>query len=35
MKTDSTELRINTELVEEKSLKELNTILENLNLETK
>ena len=35
LKTDSTELRINTELIEEKSLSELNTVLENLNLETK
>ena len=35
LKTDSTELRINTELIEEKSLAELNTVLENLNLETK
>jgi hypothetical protein len=34
LKTDSTELRINTELIEEKSLAELNTMLENLNLET-
>tara|TARA_R110002033_G_scaffold59871_1_gene109765 strand:+ start:56 stop:442 length:387 start_codon:yes stop_codon:yes gene_type:complete len=34
LKTDSTELRINTELIEEKSLAELNTVLENLNLET-
>tara|TARA_R110002111_G_scaffold2_3_gene21 strand:+ start:2105 stop:2491 length:387 start_codon:yes stop_codon:yes gene_type:complete len=35
LKTDSTELRINTELIEEKSLAELKTVLENLNLETK
>ena len=35
LKTDSTEFRINTELIEEKSLAELNTVLENLNLETK
>ena len=35
LKTDSTELRINTELIEKKSLAELNTMLENLNLETK
>lgn len=35
LKTDSTELRINTELIEEKSLAELNTVLGNLNLETK
>ena len=34
LKTDSTELRINTELVEKNSLEELNTVLENLNLET-
>ena len=35
LKTDSTELRINTELIEKKSLSELNSVLENLNLETK
>jgi hypothetical protein len=35
LKTDSTELRINTELIEKNSLAELNTVLENLNLETK
>jgi hypothetical protein len=35
LKTDSTELRINTVLIEEKSLAELNTVLENLNLVTK
>ena len=35
LKTDSTELRINTQLIEENSLAELNTVLENLNLETK
>ncbi len=35
LKTDETELTINTELIEEKSLAELNTVLENLNLETK
>ena len=35
LKTDSTELRINTELIEENSLAELNTVLEKLNLETK
>jgi hypothetical protein len=35
LKTDSTELKINTDLIEEKSLEELNTVLENLNLETK
>ena len=35
LKTDSTELKINTDLIEEKSLSELNTVLENLNLETK
>tara|TARA_Y100000385_G_C13098960_1_gene643197 strand:+ start:1473 stop:1859 length:387 start_codon:yes stop_codon:yes gene_type:complete len=35
LKTDSTELRINTELIEKKSLTELDTVLENLNLETK
>ena len=35
LKTDSTELRINTELIEEKSLAELNKVLENLNLEMK
>jgi hypothetical protein len=35
LKTDSTELKINTDLIEEKSLVELNTVLENLNLETK
>lgn len=34
LKTDTTELRINTELIEEKSLAELNVVLENLNLET-
>lgn len=33
LKTDSTELRINTELIEEKSLRELDTVLGNLNLE--
>lgn len=33
LKTDSTELRINTELIEEKSLTELDTVLGNLNLE--
>jgi hypothetical protein len=33
--TDSTELRINTELIEKNSLAELNTVIENLNLETK
>ena len=32
LKTDSTELRINTELIDKKSLAELNTVLENLNL---
>ncbi|MGC6434389.1 MAG: hypothetical protein ACON4M_09370 [Crocinitomicaceae bacterium] len=35
LETDSTELRINTVLIEEKSLAELNTVLENLNLVTK
>jgi len=35
LKTDLTELTINTELIEEKSLAELNSVLENLNLETK
>jgi hypothetical protein len=35
LKTDSTELRINTELIDKKSLAELNTVLENLNLDTK
>ena len=35
LKTDNTEFRINTELIEEKSLAELNNVLENLNLETK
>ena len=35
LETDSTELRINTELIEEKSLEELHTLLDNLNLETK
>jgi hypothetical protein len=35
LKTDSTELRINTELIEKSSLLELNTVLENLNLRTK
>ena len=35
LKTESTELRINTELIEENSLAELNTVLENLNLEAK
>ena len=35
LKTDSTELRIKTELIDEKSLTELKTMLENLNLETK
>jgi len=30
-----TELKINTELIEEKSLEELDTVLENLNLEIK
>jgi hypothetical protein len=35
LKTDSTELRINTELIEKNSLAELDTVLENLNLETK
>ncbi len=34
LKTDSTELRINTELIEGKSLVELDTVLESLNLET-
>lgn len=31
----TTELKINTELIEEKSLAELNTVLENLNLDIK
>lgn len=35
LKTDSTELRINTELIEENSLTELNTLLDNLYVETK
>ena len=35
LETDSSELRINTELIEEKSLEELHTLLDNLNLETK
>ena len=35
LKTGSIELTINTELIDEKSLAELNTVLENLNLETK
>ena len=35
LKTDSAELKINTELIEKNSLVELNTVLENLNLETK
>jgi hypothetical protein len=35
LKTDSTELRINTELIEENSLAELNTLLDNLYVETK
>ena len=35
LKTDSTELRINTELIEENSLAELNNVLEKLNLYTK
>ena len=35
LKTDSTELRINTELIEKNSLAELDTVLENLNIETK
>ena len=35
LETDSTELRINTELIEEKSLTALNTVLQNLNLKTK
>lgn len=34
LKTDSTELRINTELIEEKSLVDLNAVLKSLNLET-
>ena len=33
LKTDSTKLRINTELIEKNSLKELNSVLENLDLE--
>ena len=33
LKTETKELKINTELIEEKSLTELNTILEKLNLE--
>uniref|UniRef100_UPI00321646B7 hypothetical protein n=1 Tax=uncultured Draconibacterium sp. TaxID=1573823 RepID=UPI00321646B7 len=32
--TDSTELRINTELIDKNSLEELKTVLESLNLET-
>lgn len=35
LKTDKTELRINTELIDEKSLAELNAVLDNLNLEPK
>ena len=35
LKTDSTELRINTELIEEKSLVKLNKVLEKLDSETK
>lgn len=35
LKTDSTELRINTELIEENSLATLNNLLDNLNLETR
>ncbi len=35
LKTNSSELRINTEFIDENSLKELNTFLENLNLEPK
>ncbi|MFD0837375.1 hypothetical protein ACFQ0I_16470 [Mariniflexile aquimaris] len=35
LKTDSSELKINTEFIEKKSLAELNTVLEKLNLETK
>ncbi len=34
LKTDSSELKINTEFIDENSLKELNTFLESLNLET-
>lgn len=35
LKTDATELRINTELIEKNSLDALNTVLENLNLDMK
>lgn len=35
LKTDSAELRINTEFIEEKLLEELNLVLEDLNLEVK
>ena len=35
LKTDSTELRINTELIDKTSLMELNAVLDNLNLEMK
>ena len=35
LKTDSSELRINTELIEEKSLQELNAVLDKLNLQAK
>lgn len=35
LKTDSTELKIYTELIEEKSLEKLNAVLANLNSETK
>ncbi|WP_100615521.1 hypothetical protein [Confluentibacter citreus] len=35
LKTDVTELRINTQLIDKKSLSELDIILENLNLEAK
>jgi hypothetical protein len=35
LQTDSAELEIDTELIEENSLSELNALLKNLNLETK
>lgn len=35
LKTHKTELKINTELIEENSLTKLDAVLENLNLETK
>lgn len=35
LKTDSTDLRVNTELIDPKSLLELNTFLESLNFNSK